>query len=248
MKNIKNKKNIAGIILLAIAVSCLSGAIILSYDHDIPYDEDDTTVQYASDETDMDTAEEDEILEWNLPGDPISYGDTIIMYDEIFPTEEENDYDYMAQYFWKNIDKYINVPDGIFPLACSMEIRTKNLYRVHYDEMSFQTFIELEKREEKYYIKISDGENNMVYLLAQLSPSERKNEYGYGCYDITVTEVSYEEIKDKVTVFTDEVSPYIDNETYCQYLIEKYKKDGIQEIYGQPVTVEALMKKYGYSK
>ena len=188
-----------------------------------------------------------------VENDAVFYGDTRInIYDNCLDSYK------VAQYFmwnWKNIGVYS--PEDFDEIEIVLDIRTDSIYAIHDMLNNYLIYVEVEQIDDNnFYVKCSNSENS-DFSFYQVSitkngiyPVLEKN---YCHYDINIQTVSYEEIKQDVSIFTDQPTLLTNNRSYAEYYLNELKEHALTVTNGKqsdvyidgddenPATIDSIM-------
>lgn len=253
MKN-KSKKNIIiGVVFLLLIIILFS--LFLNTRKDTNDDVDNKVYNFEESESSeiVDDVKTD-INETDLvENDAVFYGDTRInIYDNCLDSYK------VAQYFmwnWKNIG--VSSPEDFDEIEIVLDIRTDSIYAIHDMLNDYLIYVEVEQIDDNnFYVKCSNSENS-EFSFYQVSitkngvyPVLEKN---YCHYDISIHPITYEEIKQDVSIFTDQPTSLTNNRSYAEYYLNELKEHTLTVTNGKqsdvyidgddenPATIDSIM-------
>lgn len=176
--------------------------------------------------------DEDEIYDENEnTGYEIRYynGKEIKYYDkEIIPYPDEYG---LVEYIWKDFENYVSFPDD-FSIYDSINQFRGNHFCLFVDKnSSYKQYVEIEidsNNSNVYYVKFFNNQNDAVdfYIF------ELEQKY-IDSYSVTSKKVSYEEISSNLVAISDKPNAFLDERTYCEYLVDFYNDFAKRESNGE---------------
>lgn len=253
MKN-KSKKNIIiGVVFLLLIIILFS--LFLNTRKDTNDDVDNKVYNFEESESSeiVDDVKTDINETDFIENDAVFYGDTRInIYDNCLDSYK------VAQYFmwnWKNIG--VSSPEDFDEIEIVLDIRTDSIYAIHDMLNDYLIYVEVEQIDDNnFYVKCSNSENS-EFSFYQVSitkngvyPVLEKN---YCHYDISIHPITYEEIKQDVSIFTDQPTSLTNNRSYAEYYLNELKEHTLTVTNGKqsdvyidgddenPATIDSIM-------
>lgn len=253
MKN-KSKKNvIIGVVFLLLIIILFS--LFLNTRKDTNDDVDNKVYNFEESESSeiVDDVKTDINETDFIENDAVFYGDTRInIYDNCLDSYK------VAQYFmwnWKNIG--VSSPEDFDEIEIVLDIRTDSIYAIHDMLNDYLIYVEVEQIDDNnFYVKCSNSENS-EFSFYQVSitkngvyPVLEKN---YCHYNISIHPITYEEIKQDVSIFTDQPTSLTNNRSYAEYYLNELKEHTLTVTNGKqsdvyidgddenPATIDSIM-------